>query len=96
MFGMLLDFRKAQLKHSPIAARVFFYAFLTSSNILRVWIRVSKHEKPFGISLITVSKPVNPLQEHGWIREFVKSGREGENVCALIAHVYTNTTFTQP
>ena len=46
--GMLLDFWKA--KNTRLAGRVFFYAFLKSHNIPRVWNRVSKHGK--GISLI--------------------------------------------
>ena len=41
--GMLLDFQKV------------FYAFLKSRNILRVWIKVSKHGKPLGISLVYIS-----------------------------------------
>ena len=52
--GMLLDFRNA--KNTRL---VFCYAFLQSRNIPCVWITLSKHEKPSGISLILIgSTPI--------------------------------------
>ena len=41
--------RKAK---STLLAACVFYAFLNSRNILRVWISVSKHGNPFGISYL--------------------------------------------
>ena len=54
--GMLLDFRRA--KNTRLAARVF-YAFFKCRNIPCVWIRVSKHGKSLGISLVQ-AKPLIP------------------------------------
>ena len=58
--GMLLDFQKA--KNTRLAAR-FFHTFLKSRNIQCVWITLSKHGKPSGISLMFPSNEISTLKK---------------------------------
>ena len=67
--GMLLDFRKP--KKTRLTARVFLRFSQVSQhpacldrNIPRVWIRVSKDGKPFGISLLSFVK-ISVVFSHG-------------------------------